>query len=724
MLRFVHLHVLSLASLVVIAALGNSQLWAQRGKANPFKVGEKVEVYWLGEYYPGVVTKIDGFSGWLDLKFTVNGQEKTHSYPSRNDWVRKIDRPVAKGQAKTSQLAGGASGELPLRTWADTSGKFKIEASYVGLGTGGVQLKKSDGKTIEVPLEKLSKADQAYLEGLAAAGVAGGNENPFEAAPEVRSAPATDREAVWTTAKQIAIQPLSGWSLTPDAGVALPEPAGNKVSVLEGTGFDPRANRGRGADNNFFESPQRILFDRGKGQAIVVFVNAPPGGQREVRLSKCDMKGVKFAGEVAYASEFDPVDVSPSGNLIVCLPPRHGGSDQKMIEVARLEGKGIKTVRRWNMGEWSDWSKQFEQAYFIGEDKILTLTAWGGVAALWDIEKAEALWTLSYTKHTTPGLSPGRKQLALGTEGGIAILDAASGDTLARIETDNWQGGLLAFSSDGKRLGRLSSRQVQVWDLTTGKQTHDVWFPKGMMAKALEFLPGSNFVLVDHRFLVDLYKRIVLWQYDLPPMKGQYVAAAIGGKAWVVGGGTHHAPYQLAAINIPDAAAKSAADVITAEKVLALKPGARVSLSVNLPGTPEEIARATKNLSDQLTANGMIVADGAPLVLEATITDGGNETVTYTRFGFGHFGGGGEAATVNKQVTVLSLKENGTEIWAASGSFGHAPGMVHLKEGQSVQEAVNERQSDPIQFFYGVKLPTYVARHPEGGAYGKGQLKP
>jgi hypothetical protein len=75
-------------------------------------------------------------------------------------------------------------------------------------------------------------------------------------------------------------------------------------------------------------------------------------------------------------------------------------------------------------------------------------------------------------------------------------------------------------------------------------------------------------------------------------------------------------------------------------------------------------------------------------------------------------------------VTVLSLKENGTEIWAASGSFGHAPGTVWIKQGQSVQQAVDEQKANPIQFFYGVKLPTYVARHPEGGAYGKGQLKP
>src|SRR5437762_911371 len=118
----------------VLLALANSAS-AQRTKGQPgapatepgnFKVGEKVEVWYLGKYYPGKVTKIDGFSGWLDLEFTVDGETRTSKHAPRGDWVRKI-----AGGGATGKAAAPAK-EYPVRTWTDNSGKFKIEASYAG----------------------------------------------------------------------------------------------------------------------------------------------------------------------------------------------------------------------------------------------------------------------------------------------------------------------------------------------------------------------------------------------------------------------------------------------------------------------------------------------------------------------------------------------------------------------------------------------------------------
>ena len=57
-------------------------------------------------------------------------------------------------------------------------------------------------------------------------------------------------------------------------------------------------------------------------------------------------------------------------------------------------------------------------------------------------------------------------------------------------------------------------------------------------------------------------------------------------------------------------------------------------------------------------------------------------------------------------------------IWVASGRYGYVPGSVRVKQGQSVQDAVNESQANPAQLFFSVRLPPYLARHPEGGAFG------
>jgi SLA1 homology domain 1, SHD1 len=64
------------------------------------------------------------------------------------------------------------------RTWLDSSGKHKIEASYQGVEDDKVKLHRTDGKDITVPLDRLSKADQALVQQLQAAETA--SDNPFE----------------------------------------------------------------------------------------------------------------------------------------------------------------------------------------------------------------------------------------------------------------------------------------------------------------------------------------------------------------------------------------------------------------------------------------------------------------------------------------------------------------------------------------------------------------
>ncbi len=689
--------------------------WAQR--TGDFRVGEKVEVKWMNKYYPGSVTSVDPRSGFLDLRFNVDGDERTWRYPGKEPWVRKLAGGTA-ASTRPQAAPSAAPKEYPARTWTDSTGKFKLEASFVSREGDNIQLKKSDGKTIQLAVDKLSKEDVAYLEGLTAAA---GASNPFEAAAEVAApvapASASEREAKWDTARRLAIQPVEGCSITPDPGAALPAQGENRTLMLPGTGFIPRAG-GRAENNNFFESPKNILLNSTSGEALVVFLNQPPGGARGVRLSRCDLKRGQFVDEIRFAGGLAPRDVSPSGKLIASLPERMGGSDLNMIEVAKIEGSSATPKRRWNMGAWNDWSRRFEQAFFIDDERLLTISSWGGVATLWNIENAEAIWTVDFRQHSMPALSPGRKQLAVAASDGVAILDAATGNTLGRAQSEDGASGTLAFSPDGKRLGSLTARRVQVWDLTTGKLTHDVWFPKQMAGKDLDFL-GGNFVLVDNHFLVDLAKRIVLWEYDLPTARGQRVGALAGGKFWFVSGG-QQAPYSLSCCTLPDAAARAKDETINPDDILALKPGARVRLAINLPGD-EDTKRAIKNLTDRLRANGMVVADNAPLVLEASITQGSSETVSYRHFGSFT---PSEQATVTKQISLLTLTENGRELWRASGSFGgHAPGIVHLKQGQSVQQAIDDQQTNPARFFASVNLPKYLARHPEEGVFGSSKLK-
>lgn len=53
---------------------------------------------------------------------------------------------------------------LHARTWTDSTGQHKVEAELVKVEGGNVTLKRTDGKTVVLPLQRLSEADRTHLE--------------------------------------------------------------------------------------------------------------------------------------------------------------------------------------------------------------------------------------------------------------------------------------------------------------------------------------------------------------------------------------------------------------------------------------------------------------------------------------------------------------------------------------------------------------------------------
>ena len=702
-----------------------------RPEPGQLRPGAKVELDWGGKAVTGEVVD-ETRPGWFKVKFTWNDKELTPTVPLAN--LRTGSAPAQKPQS--------------ARKWKDGSGKFEIEATYAGVVGGNVALRRADGKVIQIALDKLSAEDQAYVKTFAPPAPAE-PVNPFEAAavaapakPAAAAARVTefDREANYDAMKELGAQWVPAKQFVPDPLVRLEPPAGGKSIVLAKEA--PATER-----DDFFESPHGLYLSAGGGTAIVVFVNSPPGGERKVRIARCDVPAAKFTGEIVQPIAGTPADLSPSGELLACLPEQFVPQGEKpMIEIVRLGEKELKTVRRWNMGEHAEWARRFERLWFMGEDKLLTASSWGGNIVLWDIDQAKALWQLKVAGHHLPVLSNNRKQFAAWLDGGIGVFDSATGESLARFEAAVDHGSVLAFSPDGQKIASVAGRTARVWDIAKGELLHEIWFPKPMAAKTLDW--AGEYLLVDRSYLVDLGKRIVLWQYELPAVRHEAIATMAGGVFWVLGGGGN-APSQLAGLTLPDAEATRMAESLSADGVLAIKPGAEVQIKINVPGaTPDEVQQVTKALIAKTQARGLKLVADAPITIECSIVDGGKETVNYRRFGFGPMGpfgpGGpmgpvgpfgpigrrgaidgeeGDEATVHKKLSVLSIKENGHEIWVTSGHFG-APIHVTQKEGQTIQEAVDAQKGNPVRFFLNVELPKFVARHETGGAYGKSKLLP
>jgi hypothetical protein len=94
--------------------------------------------------------------------------------PEPQQIVSMIETTMAAAANSNDGLRAhsGQSGESAMldvsdtiyRTWRDTSGKFSVEATLVSNDGTSVSLRRKDGKTVKVPIERLSLRDIMYLE--------------------------------------------------------------------------------------------------------------------------------------------------------------------------------------------------------------------------------------------------------------------------------------------------------------------------------------------------------------------------------------------------------------------------------------------------------------------------------------------------------------------------------------------------------------------------------
>lgn len=135
---------------------GKKLLTSGPGLKGEFEVGDEVLVGFGGVHIAEVL-EIGG-NGWVKVKFENDGIEMTPTLPpSKLRLIESTSDPVL--------LAEGAA----LRDWSSQGGKFTINAKFVELRGDSVTLKKEDGKSLTVAIDKLSDDDQDLARQLAEA---------------------------------------------------------------------------------------------------------------------------------------------------------------------------------------------------------------------------------------------------------------------------------------------------------------------------------------------------------------------------------------------------------------------------------------------------------------------------------------------------------------------------------------------------------------------------
>jgi len=483
-----------------------------------------------------------------------------------------------------------------------------------------------------------------------------------------------------------------------------------------------------GKSNSQDDQPTAVSVAGGNSPVAVV-LHTDGSSKTIARLEHLELKKRDSSKSSSIVGGATSIKLSPGATRLLTV-----SEDASQKNVARLDvfkfTNGVAaeemtwwpfaTSREYGEGEieWYDW---------VDEEQLLTVSG-KGTLVLWQLEgkNAKAVYQLDVGGNAMPALSPGRGQLAIATGRGAEIYRVTDGELLARFGEDStgggpmsrlrsyfWGGGSVAFNRAGNRLAYIDNGNISVWNTTNGKLERD-FYCNNLNGSGVEWLNDGH-LLVGGMDIVDLERRLIAWRYVNPLL----ASTSWGGWRWLLlnsGNSVGIAPVTMLQPEVLEAANK-----LDPDKVLALKPGAKVALDIQLGG--EDQAKAEAALKASIERNGMEVVSDSPIRISAQIVTGDSETKEYGRGFFNREQT--EQVTTTEKRYELEVKVDGESIWKQSSTIQSAggPGMVSLKEGETAQQVIDRENAErAARFGFGASLPRYVVKPKYAGPLGTSQV--
>ncbi len=701
-------------------------------KLPKFKKGDKLEVEFLGKWIPAEFVEYFP-TGWLTVKHANNvsgAPPIQRTIPPDNCRVSKTAKP-AGGKSSSSSAS---SSEQKERTWTDVTGKHKVVAKFSAVADGKVVLIKADGKEVKIPLDKLSEADRKMADELAKGG---GDDNPFESAEE-ESMP--EKEEV--TKKN----PTDGED---PEGITLKTPdwtEGGAITVLEGTPEilkeDPQpaamgtlAKKGAvlagGNPSDVFENAKGVFFDPATSRCVIAYVAERPGQSKTIELETVDLVAGKSLGKTALKGNGTPRSLSPSGKMLICRSDALHSGTKARVDVWSLDGSEAKSVMSFKPhGDKDVHQRDVKTTAFINDKMFYTVDHQGQLTT-WDLAGVKALYSFglagSGADSAPVAVSGTGKYMALLTKSGVCVVDPANGTILAKYECPTIFDARLSFSPDGKFLAVAAAYQLLVWDITTGVQVHDIFVPSGVASNlltspdaAIEWV-ANGYVLLGGRSLVDLNKKILLWDYA----HTAEAFGAFGGYHWYVQKSDDRSKRGLFHVTLPHGGASQAAEKLDPETMMVIKPGTEIALNISAAMPDADRQKVFNGMTQRLTEMGMRVVPQAKITIDAFSQPGTPRQVSYRSIGgFGRnpFGGGDGTFTATPVTMTFGIREGDTVLWKTSVTRD-VPFVLHTDNNKTMQQAADESVRPTPEFYLGQPLPKFMARPGKAnGAFGSSKL--
>jgi hypothetical protein len=463
------------------------------------------------------------------------------------------------------------------------------------------------------------------------------------------------------------------------------------------------------------ERPIAIDVAGGKSPLAVV-VYEDPFSKSMSRMEHVSLQRRRSLGSTNVLGGVKQCYVSPSGARVLLVAAEGVHSDRARLDVWTLAGaKPAEQTTWWPFATNDDhWANQLSWAGWVEDEQLLAMNE-QGTLVLWrlDGKTAKAIYQIDAEGNSVPALSPGRAHLALSTQRGIEIFRASDGELLARMSDVRPGIGGLAFNGDGTRLACVAGKSVYVWDATTGKLSRD-FDCADLRSGSVSWLDNDH-LLVGGTDIVDISRRLILWRYET----AQAAAASFGGWQWLVmqsGNVLGIVPAKLLHEEV-----LAAAKGLDAEEILALKPGAKVSLDVQLGG--DEQAKAETALQEALKQNGIEVAADQPLRLSARVVTGESQTKEYGRGFFNRQDT--EQVTLTEKRYEVELTVDGQSAWKQISLLqsGYGPHVIWMERGESAQQAIDrQNRQQSANFGFSAAIPRYVVHPKYAGPLGTSKI--
>ncbi len=618
--------------------------------------------------------------------------------------------------ASVVAMATGMTWAAEVESWVDATGKFKIEASFMGVEDGVVTLKRADGSEVEVPLDKLSKESQDRVEELLKADAenpfkpSGKEEmNPFSAKPSGTSPGRTRRprdeepmdeddfdpsaaprqlKVDWSRADLIGSVGAGDWEVT------IGEP------VAEGA--EPRATALPGK-SNFFEKMLEIAISGDRKHALVVTSLDDPKPEGALTLSVCDLEKGK-ASVAASTGRMAPLALHNDAEHVIMRRAEFGFGNADRLEIWQVRGRSVrKLVSFIPHDDANGGSRDVHWAKFLGDDRFAT--SGNGMIGIWSFPEAEPIARIPAGGR--PALSPDGKLIAWCDGQNVGLFDVEAMEVVAQQATpDRLHDPKLAFSPSGKRLACIAQDRLLVWNTENGDIIQDMKVPSVHIFTGIDF-PDEDYVLGGNQYLIGVENQVLLWTYS-----GQQQVTTAG--PWTFFGTFEDRTGALLPMKIPHVGAINMLSKASSDpNLFVLKEGTRVRLDVSKLPTLEEQNRAIQGLVKRVAASGSVAEPDGKIVLVAAVEGPTQETLSLRNSG---------DYTVQKYVTSLKYVYEGQVLWQTSTS--NVPGgpviFFNLEDGENIGDWLKKREKPDYELFQRAELPRFLQR-PNGQGRGPSQ---